>query len=158
MLQSKLKFTANGSVVFDACRLNGTLLYDTSTAFVRVLRQGLTNVYNTTTPNKIANFVNKASYVIDEYGDFHSPAPPTPGITEINASRGEVIIPSSASSITVYNLFVREHSLLFTQLKTFDTGGARIASVNLQWGYFVIYLNQPASADLHVAFNLLATA
>ena len=78
----------------------------------------------------------------------------TTGYQVINASRGTVNMASGTSYVQVYNNMITPNSLVFAQLRSYDTGGARIAFVYCDYGYFVVYLNQNAASELSIGFTV----
>jgi hypothetical protein len=161
LVQSKLLFTAPGSVVFDSCRVNvtgGPIVEDTSTAYARVYLKGLTNVFwQLSTPYPIQNFVNPYSQVIYESNEIGLPAyadSSTPAYYNVNATRGTVNIGTGVNSMVVYNNLINTNSLVFTYLRTYDPGGARIREVVSYNGYFIIYLSQNAATTLSIGFKV----
>lgn len=160
VIQSHFKHTAPGSVVLDNTRCAGTF-YDSSGAYTRVYVKGLTNFYTQSNDNAPiqTSFVNQYSQVIYEAVEIGqaviTPAATT-GNQVINASRGTVNIAASGTYITVYNNAVRPQSLVFAQLRTHDSGGARIRHIYNDWGYFTIYLDKAAAAELSIGFTIEA--
>lgn len=179
IIQSKLLFSASGSVIFDSCRIGvSTCSYpgvpkecrvgaveDTGTAYARVYLKGLNNFYTPTSQvdGKISAFVNPLSRVIYEAKEMNSPE--IYSVEEkdteytVTATRGIVIIPESESYVVVHSDLLREDSIVLTQLRTYDSGGARIrevqcASTGSAGGYFQINLTQQALTDLEVAFKI----
>jgi len=169
LIQSKLKFTADGSVVFDSCVLNITSINneeqnvaiqveDSENIFVRVLLNGLNYIYTAQgfTPGKLVKFFSPYSRVIDGAGNVnpHITTPP-PGVYQIiNSSVGIVTVAQGAYYASIYNNLVTTDSMVFLQLRTYDSGGARIRDVSCQGGLFTIYLTQNAAIDLKVSFEV----
>lgn len=166
LIQATFKYTANGSVIFDACRINVTdigyghvKVKDTSTKFVRVILKNMTNLFwHTGSNTRLDDFVNPYSQMIYDSNDAGAavitPVTDTSSYYIINASRGTVNVQSGTSYIQVYNRIVSANSLIFTQLLTYDSGGARIRNVVPAGEYFVIYLTQNAATNLNIAFKV----
>lgn len=161
LLQSKFYFTANGAVLFDTCRLNVTggaaQVEDTSSSYAKVYLQGLNNVYHdaTGTTPPLGNFVHDYSRIFSEAVNVVSKTKqPGNGYHEVNATRGIINIPQGASSYTVYNYLVTADSIILAQLRTYDSGGARINYIVSYAGYFIIYLTQGAATTLNIGFKV----
>lgn len=170
LIQSNFLFNGHGNVTLDSCRCAGTI-YDTSTGTVRVYLKGVWNFfgYNTTTleqityesPESHVGF-NSDSQIIYENLEVNASIIKniakieTGGYYIVNATRGVVDLPSGSSYVQVYNNTVTANSLVFLQLKTYDSGGARIREVSTFAGYFIIYLTQNAATDLSIAFMVEA--
>ena len=126
---------------------------------MRVYLEGLNNFYTSSNQNVgvITSFTNAYSQVVYEAREIGLPVI-TPGGTTgyqvINASRGTVNIASGTSYGQVYNNAITPSSLVFAQLRTYDSGGARIAFVYCDNGYFVVYLNQNAASELSIGFTV----
>lgn len=168
LIQSKFLFYANGSVIFDSCRLgvgSGGAVYDTSTGYVRVFLKGLNNFYTASsqTGGTVGTLNNYYSQVIYESKDlglpFIAPSPSTL-YQNLKVTRGIVKMPIGSTSCRVESIYVHTNSLVFAQLKSPDPNGAFIRDVQCSGagggsvGYFEIHLNQPAQAVLEVAFNI----
>ncbi|HEX9927579.1 MAG TPA: hypothetical protein VGB02_03435 [Pyrinomonadaceae bacterium] len=169
LLQSKFYFTANGAVLFDSCRLNVTggaaQVKDTTTAYAKVYLKGVNDIFDTTPPPepptppppppRIDNFDHDYSRVFYEAVNVVSRTK-QPGSTyhEINATRGIINIPALASSYVVYNYLVTADSIILAQLRTYDSGGARINYIVSYAGYFIIYLTQGAATSLNIGFKV----
>lgn len=161
LIQSKLKFTANGSVILEACRLgvsSAGAIEDTSTAYVRVYLKGTNSIYTSSADNggPLGTFVNANTQVIYESKEIGLPVITTTTATSytINATRGTVNLGTGVSYVVVYNNFVTADSLVFAQLRTYDSGGARIREVQCFAGYFMIALTATAASTLSVAFKV----
>jgi hypothetical protein len=161
LIQSKLKFTANGSAIFEACRFgvsSAGAIEDTSTAYARIYLKGTNNFYTSSADlgGPIGTFVNAYSQVIYESKEVGLPVITTTTATSytINATRGTVNIGTGVSYVVVYNNFVTADSLVFAQLRTYDSGGARIREVQCFSGYFMIALTAYAATTLSVAFKI----
>lgn len=169
LVQGKFNYSSAGSVVFDSTRVNITGInghisdkaynpaYDTD---VSIYFQGLSNVINNG-GGVLTNFQNELSRVYYESNEVGLPRietgnAPSPGTTydDFHVSRGAVNIASGQYYVSVINNLVRPSSLIFTQLRTSDPNGARINFVTAGNGYFTIYLNQNAAADLSVGFKV----
>lgn len=168
LIQSQFVFTASGAVIFDTCRINvtdigsgGVRIRDTSTAFALVYQKGKNNLFWHIFPpqnTRLDDFVNDYSRLIYEANEVGlaeiAASNDTPAYFIRNATRGAVNVKSGTAYITVYNNLITTDSLVFAQLRTYDSGGARIREVQSGAGYFVIYLNQNAATDLSVAFKV----
>lgn len=157
LIQSHFKFTAHGNITLDGCRCSGTI-YDSSSAVAKIFLKGVWNYYTSPTVHSAApltSFVNAYSQVVYENLEVGAPVVKGTGVTgtqSINASRGAVNIASGTSWVQVYNNLVRPDSLIFLQLRTYDSGGARIREVYTATDYFVIYLTQNAATELSIGF------
>lgn len=170
IIQASFKYTASGSVIFDSCGINVTdvgsghiKVTDTSTAAVKVYMKNLSKVgwhFNPPLNTRFDDFVNPNSYLMYEnlyVPVIHpNPIPSTTQFYEVNSTRGAVQIPSGASYVVVYDNLVNANSLVFAQLRTYDSGGARIREVQCNAGYFQINLTQAAATTLSVGFSVEA--
>ena len=153
----------------DSCRAYsfpdiGGAFEDTSTAYVKVYLKGQYNFFTyTPTPTytgaAIATFNNAASQIILESLEIGLPeivpaAATVPAYYVINKTRGLINIASGTNSINIYNNFVTTDSMIFAQLQTYDSGGARIREVICSNGVFQINLTANASSKLRVAFKI----
>lgn len=175
LIQSKLKFTAHGAVILEACHVgtptNGTppfgAVEDSSTGRVLLYLKGTNNVYTQSivTGGPIANFSNVYSQIIYESKEIGLPSiqtTPNVGYTIHNASRGIVIIPSGSTNVVVNSNLVNADSMVFAQLRDKDSGGAIISNVKcltpgtfgLYFGSFQIELTKAAAANLTVGFKI----
>ena len=171
IIQAAFKYTANGSVIFESCGINVTdigqghiKVTDTSTAWARVFFKGLTQLrwhFEPPQNTRFDDFVNSYSQLIYETNDVGQPvinrvtdSPPSAGYYVINATRGIVNIESGNGYIQVYNNLVTADSLIFAQIRNYDSGGARIRDVQCGAGWFVIALTQNAASRLGVAFKI----
>lgn len=171
LIQSMFQFNANGEVIFDSCRIGVRddeleedppveyfAVKDSTNGYARVQLRGLNNIFTNTNQigGKIAKFVNQYSQVIYETKDVGLPViSPTRvdiGLYSINATRGEVTFFEGEITIRVLNNLIGSDSLVFTQLRTKDMGGARISEVICGPFYFDIFLTQKADNDLSVGF------
>lgn len=168
LIQSHFKFTAHGKVVLDSCRCAGTI-FDSENVAVNLYLKGVWNFfsYNTTTGQQITyrdpadhvNFTYEYSHIV--YENLEVNAPIIKGASDTNSSgnyvvangtRGTATLLSGASYLQVYNNIVSANSLVFLQLRSYDSGGARIREVDVSNGYFVIYLTQNAASNLNISF------
>jgi hypothetical protein len=168
LIQSKLKFMEAGAVVFDSCVLNITKnaaqVTDgvNGTKFVRVYLKGLNNIYsNPTLPlplvTKLEDFSNQYSQMIYESLNVGLPSIHPPlinGYYFIDTTRGAVYAQIGGSSVVVYNNLILEKSLVFTQLRTNDSGGAVIREVICYDYRFEVFLSKPASNKLSIGFKV----
>lgn len=170
LIQSHFQFNSNGSVTLDACRCGG-MIYDATNGIAKVYLKGAWNFFSydvsdpnnpfqvtTETAESHVSFTNVRSRII--YENVEVNAPVIKGIAQIetggyyiaNATRGAVTIPSGTNYVQVYNNTVSANSLVFLQLRTYDSGGAKIREVDTYADYFVIYLTQNAATNLSVGF------
>lgn len=176
IIQSSFKYTANGSVIFDSCGINVTEIEvsgqgqghvkvtDTSTAWVRVYFKGLTRLgwhFNPPVNTRFDEFVNLNSHLIYETNDIGAPVihpDPLPNTSsqafQINASRGAVMVPAGAAYVSIYNNLVTADSLIFAQLRTYDSGGVKIREVQCSAQYFQINLTQNTANAVSVGFTI----
>lgn len=172
IIQASFKYTASGSVIFDSCRINVTdigsghiTISDTNNAFVYMYLKGGTEMFEHFDPMnlnpKFENFTNAYSRTIFESNEV--------GLLEValitdnsatfvrNATRGAVNVKAGTSYTVVYNNLITTDSLVFAQLRSYDSGGARIREVQCNNGFFQINLNQNAASNLSVAFKVEGT-
>ncbi|HEY0426499.1 MAG TPA: hypothetical protein VGC76_01710 [Pyrinomonadaceae bacterium] len=164
LVQSKFKYTASGSVIFDSCRLNITngsaRVTDTRDAYARVYLKGLNYIFWQIEPHTVKtldDFVNPFSQIIYEAKEIGLPVITPTGITgdrTINASRGTVNIARGESNIRVYNNSITPESLVFAQLRSYDSGGARIINVYCEYGLFTINFDKTAANELSIGFKV----
>lgn len=168
LIQSHFKFTAHGKVTLDSCRCAG-IIYDSTDVAVKVLLKGAWNFfgYNLSngqqityeSPESHTSFTYEYSQVIYENLEANAPIIKGAGDTNssgnyvvVNGTRGTATLLSGAGFLQVYNNTVSANSLVFLQLRTYDSGGARIREVDVYNGYFVIYLTQNAASNLNISF------
>lgn len=163
LIRSKFDFTADGSVIFDSCRVavipgNGYAVKDSSSASVKLYLKGTYNFYTNGSGYGAnpTNFVNSLSRIIYESTNIGAPyiAPSALPSYTTNSSRGIVKVPMGSTSITISNIHVTLNSLVFAQLRTNDTGGARIRDIVCSSGSFVINLSRTLATVLDIAFKI----
>lgn len=170
LIQSSFKFTGSGALILDSCQINvgkdssGRSIHvkDSSTAAVRLYYKGLNNFfYGGGTPGILEDFVNTYSQVLYESNEIGKVAvnPPTipstsPPAYSLNVTRGIVKITAGSYWVQVYSYLVTADTLILAQLRTFDSGGARIREVQCFAGYFQINLTQAAATDLTVGYKI----
>ena len=170
LIQSHFQFNAHGKVTLDSCRCAGTV-YDSSGVVAKLYLKGVWNFfgYDVSDPNNPqqvtyespeshVDFSNVYSQIIYENLEVNAPMikvasdTTTSNYVVVNATRGAVTVLSGASYVQVYNNTVTPNSLIFLQLRTYDSGGARIREVDTYTDYFMIYLTQNAASNLSIAF------
>lgn len=169
VIQSKFKFTGQGSITLDSCRVWAEdpkvgAFQDTANASVAVYLKGYTSFFCWKPLKyygvKVGTFVNPYSRVINEAGDVGTPFiatqsdPPQPAYALNGTSRGIVKVAKGSNQVVVNNVDVRDTSIVFALLQSQDPGGAHVSSVVCELGRFTINLDKPASANLRVAFRL----
>lgn len=175
IVQSSFNFKVSGSVVFDGCRINVTnlddegdppdptyqvsrILDDASSASVQAFYKGVTTFAQHESspppvpPHGYFDNVFSHSYYDANHVGMPEIASSVTNYYVINKSRGVVTIPSGYSYIDVENNLVNSNSIVFAQLRTNDTGGARIREVVCSTANIRIYLTQNAAANLSVGF------
>ena len=164
-------------MIFDSCVINVTEIEDkkenplgcikvtdTSTAWAKVYFKGSTNLFwhfNPPLNTRLDEFVNPYSQLIYEANDVGRAGHPSRSVTEyfVSGFRDQCDSRSSYSSpgaayVSIYNKLVTADSLIFAQLRTYDSGGVRIREVQCGAGWFVIALTQNAASRLGVAFKI----
>jgi len=178
LIQSLFKFNSHGSVVLDSCRVgswdtfdfNGTVVpiggafIDSLTAAAKVYLKGQYNFFRWAPTimylnAPIADFDNTGSRLIFESSEVGEaeiiPASATvPANYVINKTRGLINIDTGTNNILVYNNLVTADSMVFAQLQSQDSGGARIREVQCYAGLFYIFLSAAASNKIRVAFKV----
>jgi hypothetical protein len=179
LIQSLFKFNSTGSVVLDSCRVGswdtysfsgappvpiGGAFIDSSTAVARVYLKGQYNFFRWAPTimylgAPIATFNNAYSRLIFESNEIGEPeivaaGASVPASYIINKSRGLINIDTGSTSILVYNNLVTVDSIVFAQLQSVDSGGARIKEVLCDAGYFYITLTAAAANKIRVGFKV----
>ncbi len=167
LIQSKMKFTAGGAVVFDSCRLQALtdkgVIQDADDAHVRIYFEGLNNFYkpggeaDSQNLGLLGTFVNDRSRLMLGSTILPLVEPQMPGADPnyvFHASRGEVVIRKGQQYVGIYNYLVKPETLVFAQLRSFDSGGTAIRDVQCEEDYFQINLTQAAADDLKIGFKV----
>lgn len=181
VIQSSFQFKSYGEVIFDSCRINVTQTNGKPPITVIsdwwqpapnnppivgaaiVYLKGATDLFvNIGTNTNLVNFLSPFSAVRYESNESGLPvikplseAPPVPpNYYSINETRGAVNIEAGTSSIKVLNNRVTPDTLIFTQLRTFDSGGAMIREVICSAGFYDIYLTRTATTRLSIGFKV----
>lgn len=174
LIQSLFKFNSHGSVSLDTCRVYsvdtigsttiGGAFIDSSTAAAQVYLKGQYNFFRWSPTiiyagAPIATFNNAYSRLLIEKNEIGLPeiipaSATVPSYYVINKTRGLVNIDSGSSYIVIYNNLVTVDSMVFAQLQTYDSGGARIREVQCSGGIIQINLTANASSKLRIAFKV----
>lgn len=174
LIQALFKFNSHGSVILDTCRVysvdtfNSTFIggcvIDSSTAAAKIFLKGQYNFFRWVPTimylgAPIANFNNAGSQLIIESNEVGEPeiipsSASVPAYYVINKTRGLINLDTGTSYIVVYNNLVSADSMVFAQLQTYDSGGARIREVQCSGGIIQINLTANASNKLRIAFKV----
>lgn len=174
LIQSLFKFNSHGSIILDTCRVYsvdtigmttiGGCVIDSATAAARVYLKGQYNFFRWVPTimylgAPIATFNNAGSQLIIESNEVGQPeiiaaSASVPAYYVINKSRGLINLDTGTSYIVVYNNLVSTESMVFAQLQTYDSGGARIREVQCSAGIIQINLTANAASKLRIAFKV----
>lgn len=174
LIQSLFKFNSHGSIILDTCRVYsvdtigmttiGGCVIDSGTAAARVYLKGQYNFFRWTPTimyygAPIATFNNAYSRLVIESNEVGEPeiiaaSATVPAYYVINKTRGLINLDTGTSYIVVYNNLVTADTMVFAQLQTYDSGGARIREVQCSAGIIQINLTANASSKLRIAFKV----
>lgn len=165
LIQSKFKYTADGSLILNSCQVSSNLIEDSATGAVSLYLKGKNTFFdlNASPPvyygGSIGTFVNAESRQVYEsvhYGlpEIISPSAPVPEFYVIQQSRAIVNIDAGTSYIVVYNSRVTPNSMVFTQFQSFNSGAVQVRDVQCSAGSFQINLTGPTPVKLRVAFQI----
>lgn len=169
LIQSHFLFNVDGNLTLDSCRCGGKI-YATATGTPTVFLRGNWNFFGYA-QDQNGNWYQETSQSAESHGVITPTTSPRflyekyvekptvqtisdmVGIAYYNHNlRGAVEVKATTNYVQVFNNNVTANTLVFLQLRSFDSGGARIRDVTTYHGSFVIALTQPAASNLSVGF------
>lgn len=165
LIQSKFKYTADGSLILNSCQVYANRIEDSPTGFVNVYLKGKNNFYDLSTSPPvfygapIGTFVNPESrqvYEAQHYGlpEIVAPNASVPAYYAIEQSRAIINIGIGESSVFIYNNHVTPDSMVFTQFQSANSAGVQVRDVQCEPGAFQINLTAPTPVKLRVAYQI----